>query len=158
QWRSIGPVKKTKSEAIWVRFRAACDRFFARYADRHNAARAERIAAREAICVELEGLAASNAEPVPVGSAEAQRLLAVVRGIRTRWQQETASHGVPPEQGRALDQRFAAALAAAVARWPEVLGGTDLDTSANAKRLEVLVRRIEELAASLSPAAAQSDP
>src|SRR5439155_14173043 len=54
EWKTIGAVKKTRSEAIWQRFRAACDRFFTRYAQRHDIARAERVAAREAICAELE--------------------------------------------------------------------------------------------------------
>ena len=39
EWKTIGPVKKTSSEAIWQRFRGACDRFFAapRAAARHRA-------------------------------------------------------------------------------------------------------------------------
>src|SRR5581483_2534751 len=57
-WKAIGPVRKNRSEAIWQRFRAACDTFFARYAQRHDTARAERVAAREAIVAELETLAA----------------------------------------------------------------------------------------------------
>ena len=32
--RAIGPVRKNKSEAIWQRFRAACDTFFERYKKR----------------------------------------------------------------------------------------------------------------------------
>ena len=39
EWKTIGPVKKSRSEAIWQRFRGACDRFFARYAQRHEIAR-----------------------------------------------------------------------------------------------------------------------
>ena len=54
EWKSIGPVKKSRSEAIWQRFRASCDKFFTRYAQRHEVARAERVVAREAICAELE--------------------------------------------------------------------------------------------------------
>src|SRR6185503_2801421 len=57
EWKTIGPVKKTRSEAMWQRFRGACDEFFARYAQRHDIARGERLAAREAIVAELEGLA-----------------------------------------------------------------------------------------------------
>src|SRR5262249_48932252 len=48
-WKTIGPVKKNRSEAIWQRFRAACDTFFSRYTQRHDIARGERVAAREAI-------------------------------------------------------------------------------------------------------------
>ena len=39
EWRAIGPVKKSRSEAIWQRFRGACDRFFLRFAQRHEIAR-----------------------------------------------------------------------------------------------------------------------
>ncbi len=58
EWKTIGPVKKSRSDAIWNRFRGACDAFFARYAQRHDVARAERLAAREAICAELDALSA----------------------------------------------------------------------------------------------------
>jgi hypothetical protein len=34
EWKAIGPVKKSRSEAIWQRFRAACDAFFVRHAQR----------------------------------------------------------------------------------------------------------------------------
>src|SRR5438876_1225640 len=66
EWKTIGPVKKSRSEALWQRFRGACDHFFARYAQRHDIARGERVAAREAIVAELEALAA------PVASLESQ--------------------------------------------------------------------------------------
>src|SRR5436190_1072384 len=31
EWKAIGPVRRTKSEALWQRFRTAADRFFERY-------------------------------------------------------------------------------------------------------------------------------
>ena len=57
EWKTIGPVKKSRSESLWQRFRGAADHFFARYAQRHDIALGERVAAREAICAELEALA-----------------------------------------------------------------------------------------------------
>jgi hypothetical protein len=149
EWRSIGPVKKSKSEAIWQRFRAACDRFFARYAARHDTARAERIAAREMICAELEAFAGADEAPGDLASA--------IRTLRGRWQQEIASRGVDPDRARALDQRFAAAFAAVIARWPGSFAGSDLDPEANRKRMEDLVRRMEDLAASLAGPMAVDD-
>ena len=183
EWKSVGPVKKTRSEAIWQRFRTACDHFFTRYARRHDIAREERVAAREAICTELEALAAPADEvrlkpdPTPVAdevrlnqdiataeaAAEAdiatdvasgfsrtpQEVLAAVQSLRGRWQQEIASRGVDRDRALALDRRFAAAFAAVVARWPAAFAGGDLDPAANQKRMETLVRRMEDLAASL---------
>ena len=66
EWKTVGPVKRSRSDAIWQRFRGACDRFFGRYAQRHDLARTERVAAREAICAELEALS-----PVAIEEASA---------------------------------------------------------------------------------------
>ena len=148
EWKAIGPVKKTRSEAIWQRFRGACDTFFTRHALRHDTARAERVAAREAICAELEALAAA-----PEGSEAPADLLSTARGLRSRWQQEAASRGVDPEQARALDQRFVLAFGTVINRWPVPFGGSDMDAESNRKRMEALVSRVEALVASLSGAA-----
>jgi hypothetical protein len=146
-------VKKSRSEAIWQRFREACDHFFARYAQRHDLARAERVAAREAVCADLEALA-----PEGEGGEAPADLLARVRVLRGRWQQELAARGVDPDRARALDERFAAAFAKVTARWPAAFAGTDLDPEANRKRMEAIVRRIEDLAGSLAgPASAAAD-
>jgi hypothetical protein len=189
EWKTIGPVKKSRSEALWQRFRGAADHFFARYAQRHDIALGERVAAREAICQELEALAPSPAEhppasaaqvPPPTGAEPASAetlssthtepasaahaaeppadLMARVRGIRVRWQAEIAARGVDRDRALALDDRFAKAFAAVVARWPSVFGGSDLDPDANRKKMETIVLRIEALAKSLGgPAAAAAD-
>ena len=148
EWKTIGPVKKSRSDAIWQRFRGACDAFFARYAQRHDVARAERLAAREAICAELDALAAPG-DPGGNEAAPAD-VLATVRALRGRWQQEIAARGVDPERARALDDRFAAGFARVLSRWPAVFGGTDLDPDANRQRMEALVLRMEDLATSLA--------
>jgi hypothetical protein len=135
EWKTIGPVKKSRSEAIWQRFRGACDRFVTRYAQRHEIARGERVAAREAVCAELEAL-----------TPESPDLPATVRALRARWQQEIAARGVDRERAAALDRRFAAAFARALAAAPAAFAGSDLDPDANRKRMEGLVRRVEELA------------
>jgi hypothetical protein len=148
EWKAIGPVKKSRSEAMWQRFRGACDHFFARYAQRHDIAKAERVAAREAICAELEALGAESAVEEPPAD-----LMAQVRTLRSRWQQELAARGVDRDRAVALDERFASAFARVLTRWPSVFGGTDLDPDANRRKMEALVRRMEELATSLTPGA-----
>jgi hypothetical protein len=166
EWKTIGPVKKTRSEAIWQRFRAACDLFFARYAQRHDIAKAERVAAREAICAELEELAQSpvsslqspvdGSEPPapspqpPVESPQPPADLGLtVRGLRSKWQREIAARGVDRDRAIALDDRFQAAFNGVLARWPSVFSGTELDPDANRTRMDALVKRVEDLAASL---------
>ena len=154
EWKTIGPVKKSRSEPIWQRFRTACDKFFARYAGRHDLAKAERVAAREALCVELEGLGTTHQSPVdspesPVAPDAPADLALTVRGLRSRWLAEIAGRGVDREQAMALDARFRAAFAAVLARWPQAFAGSDLDPDANRKRMETLVRRMEGLAATV---------
>ena len=161
EWKTIGPVKKSRSDAIWQRFRAGCDTFFARYASRHDIAKAERIAARETICSELEALAPGA--PPPEGEAasatEAQPadLPATVRALRNRWQQELAARGVDRDNALALDRRYADACRRVISRWPAAFAGTDLDPEANRKRMEAIVKRMEDLAASLRGPAADGD-
>jgi len=162
EWKAIGPVKKNRSEALWQRFRTACDHFFTRYAHRHDIARGERVAAREAIVTELESLvAADNAGAVgEIATADAEAppdLAARVRSLRGRWQQEVAGHGVDRERAAALDARFAGAFARAIARWPQAFAGTELDPESNRRRMESIVKRMEDLAASFTPAGAAVD-
>jgi hypothetical protein len=150
EWKTVGPVKKARSEAIWQRFRAACDRFFKRFAERHESARAERLAAREALCAELEAVAGAGEQN---GSEPPTNLLAAVRTLRSRWQQEMATRNADPEHSQVLERRFTAAFSRVVTRWPAVFAGTDLDFGANLKRMEGLVRRVEELARGLTGSA-----
>ena len=173
EWKTVGPVKKSRSESMWQRFRGAADHFFARYAQRHDIALGERVAAREAICQELEALAAApvaspqstvegsetagDQPPAPSPEPPAD-LMASVRALRGRWQSEIAARGVDRERALALDERFAAAFNAVVARWPAVFGGSDLDPDANRKKMENIVSAIESLAKSISgPATASAD-
>jgi hypothetical protein len=153
EWKTVGPVKRSRSEAVWRRFHGACERFFTRYAQRHDLARAERVAAREAICAELDALAA---ETVPDAPQEPPPTLpAAVRTLRERWQQEHAARGVDADSARALDQRFAESLTRVLSRWPAAFAGSDLDPEANRRRMESLVQHIETLAVSVAgPAAA----
>jgi DNA polymerase III psi subunit len=196
EWKTVGPVKKSRSEALWQRFRGAADHFFARYAQRHDIALGERVAAREAICQELENLAAPGTSPDsttesatdsttestvdsttestidsttestiesatrnPQSAMEPPAdLMATVRALRGRWQAEIAARGVDRDRALALDDRFAKAFAAVIARWPAVFGNTDLDPDANRKKMETIVVRIETLAKSLGgPASAGAD-
>ena len=56
EWKTVGPVRRTRADAIWQRFRAACDAIFDRIHAGERAAAAKRAAVREALCVELEAL------------------------------------------------------------------------------------------------------
>jgi hypothetical protein len=146
EWKTIGPVRKSRSEAVWQRFRTACDRFFDRYKHRDQLELQEKAAVRDTVIRELEGLVP------PDGAADApapDNLYATVQQARTRWQQG-------PELPRALQQdlavRYHQALARLVATWPTAFASTDLDPETTRKRMEKLLARVEELV-SAQPAA-----
>ena len=139
EWKKIGPVRKSKSEAIWQRFRAACDRFFDRYKHRDQVELQEKAAVRETVIRDLEAL-------VPQESSESvsapDNLYDTVHQARSKWQQA-------PELPRPVQQDLAAryhqAVARIVAAWPEAFAGTDLDPEATRKRMEKLLAKVEEL-------------
>ena len=132
EWKNIGPVRRNKSDAIWARFRAGCDSVFDRAKEGERKAAAERIAAREALCVELEALLAEPAD----GLADQ------VRAIQARWQQ---SPDVPPDVRRKLSARFGQTIARLVETHPAEFSGTDLDPARKLKQLHTLCERAEAL-------------
>jgi hypothetical protein len=144
EWKTIGPVKKNRSEAIWQRFRSACDAFFDRFKQRHSIDLAARVASREAVAGEAEALAkaVTVADPdTPVPNDEA--ILSELRRLKTAW---THAPTVPRDAGIALTQRFEQALTAVIGARPATVGATEFDVAANRRRLEDLVGRAERLA------------
>ena len=147
EWKTIGPVRKSRSEAIWKRFRASADRFFERYHNRHQAALEQKSADREALVAELEAFAASDDQPETLG-ARVQEIRAKLR--------------VPPPLNRAeidaQNARASAAVARAVERWPSAFQGSDLDPDAALKRMEKLCLKAEALAENAEPGEERAQP
>ncbi|HXG55202.1 MAG TPA: DUF349 domain-containing protein [Vicinamibacterales bacterium] len=135
-WKGIGPVRRSKSEVIWQRFRTAADTFFDRYKRRDEIELESKQADREALVTEVEALAtgATSAEPAAV--------LEQVRSLRTRWNQSTpvVRQGADP-----LSARFMDALERLLTGAPEAFKGTELDAAANRERMEKLVVKVEGL-------------
>jgi hypothetical protein len=134
EWKTIGPVRRSKSETLWQRFRGACDRFFDRYKRRDDIELESRQADREALAQELESLMpGEGAEPAP-------DLLERVRSLRTRWNQSTAGvrHGADPLSGR-----FVSAMERLLTAYPDAFRGTELDLDSSRQRMEKLVARVE---------------
>ena len=146
-WKLVGPVRRSKSEAIWQRFRTACDAFFERYKHRDQVELQAKAVARAEVIRDLEALAAS----APAEGSAPEGLLETIQQARGRWQQG-------PELPRSVQQDMAAryhqALGNIVAAWPAAFAGTDLDPASTRKRMEKLLAKIEELARSHAPAAA----
>jgi hypothetical protein len=155
EWKTIGPVRRTKSEALWQRFRGACDAFFDRYKRRDQIELEAKQADREALVAELEALVPAGRTDVPeIQASEAvadiappaplpmenTALLERVRSLRNRWNQSTpvVRQGADPLSGRFMD-----ALERLLAAYPEAFRGTDLDVEANRQKMVKLCERVE---------------
>jgi hypothetical protein len=136
EWKRVGPVRKSRSDAIWQRFRAACDGFFERYKHRDQVELREKAVVRETLIRELEALTSESSN----GSDD--NLYQTLLQARARWQQA-------PELPRTIQQDLAARYHQTVARivstWPAAFAGTDLDPEATQKRMERLLAKVEEL-------------
>jgi hypothetical protein len=141
-WKTVGPVRRSKSEALWQRFRAAADTFFDRYKRRDEIELESRQADREALITELEGLFPAE------GAAPPTDLLEKVRSLRTRWNQSTTAvrSGADP-----LSARFVSAMERLLTSFPEPFRNTELDIEASRQRMEKLVARVEAIAAGAEP-------
>jgi hypothetical protein len=139
EWKEVGSVRRSRSEAIWTRFRKACDLFFDRYKRRDELEASARRAEREALCAEMEGL-------VPEGSPAPEDLAARVLALMSRARQATA---LPVREEEELTRRLVSARNLLVASHPASFSGTELDPDANRARREKLCARVEALAASV---------
>jgi len=151
EWKTIGPVRRTKSEAIWQRFRTACDTFFDRYKRRDEIELESKQADREALVAEIEALA--PAETDADGDAPAD-LLEQVRSLRSRWNKTTpvVRQGADP-----LSARFVDALERLLSRHPDAFKGTELDVEASRQKMEKLCTRVEGfLTESAAPSGSQA--
>lgn len=137
QWKTIGPVKKSKSDQVWERFRAACDLFFERFKNRDQEAIQTKFVDRDTAVAEIEALVPED------GAAMPDDLYNKVQAARARWLQgpELPRHVLTP-----LAERVNAALLTLVTRWPEAFNGGELDPATTAKRMEKLCAKVEGLA------------
>ena len=147
EWRTVGAVKKSRSDAVWQRFRTACDHFFDRYKNRDELARAAALARYEAACVEMEGLAPGDEAAAP------EDLTARVQAAQASWRQagDATRDAVAP-----LLARFNAARDRVVALWPKAFEGSDLDPEANRRKMEKLCARVEGVLQQVAPASETS--
>ncbi len=137
EWKAIGSVRRNRSEAVWQRFRAACDAVFERVQEKQDADSRARVAVREALCVEAESLM-----PAETVGASTEELAAGVLDLQRRWREAPEA---PQTFSRQLTARFSQAVARLVETYPDAFRGTDLDPTRKLKRLKKLCERVEAL-------------
>ena len=144
EWRKIGSVKKSRSEAVWKRFRKACDHFFDRYKHRDALALQAVQETRGGICSELEALLP------PEGSegSPPEDLVARVQTAQTAWRQ---AGELPRDMMTPFAERFSRVRDRLVELYPQAFAGTELDPEASRRKAEKLIARVENLLGELAP-------
>jgi hypothetical protein len=148
RWKDIGPTPKADGDAVWKRFRAACDRFFdarkAAFAEQ-DAERAQNLEKKLALCAEAEALVGADDQP----AAEAK-----ARELTRTWKQ--IGH-VPRELSDEIWDRFRGALDKVfnppIDAAPDAPAGGEVGIGGFVNRLP-LAGVAEKLAAARAPEAA----
>ncbi len=143
EWKASGPVKRQKSEQLWQKFRAACDRFFERYKNRHAAEFDSRRVTREQALVDFEALAAGE------GEGEADGATALSRAEQA-WQAWRNGPPLPREIVRPMQDRFATAAQTLLERHPDTFRNSAFDPHVTRARMTELVSQVEQLGAPLA--------
>lgn len=119
QWREIGPVSRKKSDQVWTRFRAACDRFFDNKEKNFGGVDpqyVDNLRAKQAVIEEIEAY-------VPSGDAGAD--MKAAKEFSDRW---NAVGFVPFKEKDRISAQYNAAMAA---RFPDfrISGGNGRNRS-----------------------------
>lgn len=137
EWKASGPVKRQKSEQLWQKFRAACDRFFERYKNRHSAEFDTRRVTREQALTDFEALAAGEGEPTDAAT--------VLARAEQAWQSWRSGPPLPREIVRPMQDRFATAAQVLLERYPEAFRQSAFDPHVTRARMTELVQQVEQL-------------
>ena len=159
EWKTVGPTRRTRSEALWQRFRTACDRVYTRAQEASDAEFADKITARASVCARLEALVSQTSQTPQTGdtgTTPPDDVAETVAAARAEWRQLPS---VPRPQERSLTARFQVALTGVVERYPAAFSGSDLDPERNRGALERLCGRVEALLEdTTAPSAAGGSP
>jgi Domain of Unknown Function (DUF349) len=101
EWKTIGPVPREHSEAIWQRFRQSADTFFGRRSEHYSKLRkdqTENLRQKEALCVRAEELSQSTQWKA---TSEA------IKALQAEWK---AIGPVPQNKADAIWKRFRGAI------------------------------------------------
>jgi hypothetical protein len=147
EWRVVGPVKRNRADAILLRFRSACEKFFERYAHRFDQETAQQLAAREQIVAQLEALVPPADHPAPSPAPDS-----LVKDVLALKRQLDQAPGLAREHTEPLTARTGAALNRLLELYGDAFKGTDLDPEQNRRRLEQLCQLVEGLAGEEKPA------
>lgn len=96
-WKKIGMAPEKVNDAVWRRFRTACDKFFEKKAERHASQKEEQtknLEAKQQLLSKLEALAASEQQ---------ENLFNELKQIQTEW---NAIGYVPANQKESINKKY----------------------------------------------------
>jgi hypothetical protein len=135
-WKAVGPVPRSKGDALWKRFRAACDAFFARRAEHDQELDAEReanLAKKTDLALRAEELSAST---------DWRATADEIKRLQEEWQ---TIGPVPRDKGDDIWKRFRAACDRFFEARKAAYARQDEERLANLARKEDLCRQVEAL-------------
>ena len=133
QWKNIGPVPRKNSDAIWKRFRSACDKFFDRRKDHLDEGKSTNLKQKREVIAALVALAQDDEETD------------LVNKTIECWKKFNEVGPVPPDSSAELNRERDQALHDLLSARSEKFAGTELDLSKNLPRRRSLVERAEAL-------------
>jgi hypothetical protein len=141
EWKRTGPPPRDKADQLWNRFRSACDRFFDRSKRRDELERDELIGKADALCVQLETLAAS----LDPAAAEAPDDAQVGQTVDGAWADWLKLDVVTLDAARPVRERLEALVQRIAEARPSSMSGTRLDPETTRARRETLCTKMEAL-------------
>ena len=139
EWKESGPLPRAQSDALWQRFRTACDRFFERRSRRNELAQEALLQQARAICDQLDALA------VTLAGEDAPSPEQTGKALDEAWAGWLRLEVATLEGAAALAERLHAACQKIATAQPECLRGTRLDPALTRTRREKLCVRLEKL-------------
>ncbi len=137
RWKAASAASKDRSQELWLRFKAAADEVRARV----EAHRAEQAARKQALCEQVEALAAT----APAKPSDWARTAEAIKRLQTEW--KSVGPTARPQE-KALWERFRAACDGFFGRRKEDLARRKEDWGRNLEVKEALCARAEALAES----------
>ena len=153
KWQELAkalPLERRAEQALWQRFRAACDDIFAKRKETAHAAdheRREHLHAREALCASLE----TSVIPDGDDKARTAAINQVLRDTRSAW---NATGPVPRASEAKIEQRYQAAVAGVQAQADAI---AERAGAAQANALRDKLRLVQALEAALADGDASTD-
>ena len=153
KWQELAkalPLERRAEQALWQRFRAACDDIFAKRKETAHAAdheRREHLHAREALCASLETAV------IPEGDDKSRTAFInlLLRDTRAAW---NATGPVPRASEAKIEQRYQAAVAGVQAQADAI---AERAGAAQANALRDKLRLVQALEAALADGDASTD-